>query len=265
MAKFRKQSNQAKRNTPASTSKSFRWRKSYNWIFLLLPLSLGGVYLSQLEQILPIRTIQLSGTFKNLDQGEVESMLQQYLGQGFFSFDIHHLRQTLHDNSWTELVSVRRIWPDKLRIRIEEKIPVARWDEQHLLSDSASVYLADTGAFSHLPIVHAANHPPAWALQQFYRLQARFNGVDERLMALQVDSRGALDVELINGLKIKLGRKDIDHKIDRLVSIYMQQILPRREQIQRLDLRYSNGFAVAWKKEALQGSDKASIWSNGNV
>jgi cell division protein FtsQ len=148
---------------------------------------------------------------------------------------------------------------------IKEKKPVARWDEQHLLSDSASVYLADTGAFSHLPIVHAANHPPAWVLQQFYRLQTRFNSVDERLMALQVDSRGALDVELINGLKIKLGRKDIDHKIDRLVSIYMQQILPRREQIQRLDLRYSNGFAVAWKKEALQGSDKASIWSNGNV
>jgi cell division protein FtsQ len=265
MAKLHKQSNQAKRNTPASTSKSFRWRKSYNWIFLLLPLSLGGVYLSQVEQILPIRTIQLSGTFKNLDQQKVESTLHQYLGQGFFSFDIHHLRQTLHDNSWTELVSVRRIWPDKLRITIEEKKPVARWDEQHLLSDSASVYLADTGAFSHLPIIHAANHPPAWALQQFYRLQARFNGVDERLMALQVDSRGALDVELINGLKIKLGRKDIDHKIDRLVSIYMQQILPRREQIQRLDLRYSNGFAVAWKKEALQGSDIVSIWSNGNV
>jgi cell division protein FtsQ len=265
MARVRRQGKQAKRNTPASASKSFRWRKSYNWVFLLLPLGLGGFYLSQLEQILPIRTIQLSGTFKNLDQQEVESTLQQYLGQGFFSFDIHHLQQTLHDNSWTQLVSVRRIWPDKLRITIEEKTPVARWDDQHLLSDSASVYRADTGAFSHLPIVHAANHPPAWALQQFYRLQARFNGVEERLMALQVDSRGALDVDLINGLKIKLGRKDIDRKIDRLVSIYMQQILPRREQIQRLDLRYSNGFAVAWKKEALQGSDIVSIWSNGNV
>ena len=265
MAKVRRQGKQAKRNTPASASKSFRWRKSYNWVFLLLPLGLGGFYLSQLEQILPIRTIQLSGTFKNLDQQEFESTLQPYLGQGFFSFDIHHLQQTLHDNSWTQLVSVRRIWPDKLRITIEEKTPVARWDEQHLLSDSASVYRADTGAFGHLPVVHAANHPPAWALQQFYRLQARFNGVDERLMALQVDSRGALDVDLINGLKIKLGRKDIDRKIDRLVSIYMQQILPRREQIQRLDLRYSNGFAVAWKKEALQGSDIVSIWSNGNV
>ena len=54
-------------------------------------------------------------------------------------------------------------------------------------------------------------------------------------------------------------------KIDRLVSIYTAQILPRRERIQRLDLRYSNGFAVAWKKEALRDTDKASIWSNSNV
>ena len=49
------------------------------------------------------------------------------------------------------------------------------------------------------------------------------------------------------------------------MKIYDSQILPRRDQIQRLDLRYSNGFAVAWKKEALQRQDKASIWSNSNV
>ncbi|MDH3633718.1 MAG: FtsQ-type POTRA domain-containing protein [Gammaproteobacteria bacterium] len=265
MAKSRRQIKQAQRNTPASTSPSFQWRKSYNWIFLLLPLMLAVVYLIQVEEPLPIRTIQLSGTFENLDQQAVEMALQPYLGQGFFSLDIHHVKQTLHDRSWIESVSVRRIWPDKLRVNVKEKVPVARWDGQHLLSDSASVYRADTAAFSHLPVVHATNHPPAWVLKQFYHLEARFHSVDERLIALQVDSRGALDVELINGLEIKLGRRDIDHKIDRLVVIYPQQILPRREQIQRLDLRYSNGFAVAWKKEALQGSDKASIWSNGNV
>ena len=262
MAKSRRQ---AQRNTPVSTSPSFRWRKSYNWIFLLLPLILMGVYLNQVEQLLPIRTIQLSGTFENLERPAVEKALQPFLGQEFFSLDIHQVRQVLHHRSWVESVSVRRVWPDKLRVTVREKIAVARWDAQHLLSDSASIYRANTDAFSHLPLVHAANHPPAWVLQQFYRLEARFRGVDERLVALRVDSRGALDVELINGLEIKLGRRDIDHKIDRLVSIYPQQILPRREQIQRLDLRYSNGFAVAWKKEVLQGSDKASIWSNGNV
>ncbi len=265
MLKIRSQNNQAKRKMSTTPSSSFQWRKSYNWIFLIVPLMLVGVYLSQSNQILPIRMIQLSGTFENLDQQELESSLKQYIGREFFSLDIHQVQQTLHAKSWTDSVSVRRIWPDILRVMVKEKIPVARWDEQHLLSDSAMVFEADTKLFSHLPVVHAASHPPAWVLRQFYRLEAKFNSVDERLIALQVDSRGALNVELINGLQIKLGRQDIDHKIDRLVSIYLKQILPRREQIQRLDLRYSNGFAVAWKKEALQGSDKASIWSNGNV
>lgn len=265
MFKVRKQGGQAKRKMPAAQKSSFQWRKSYNWILLLLPIAFGGYSLSRMDELLPIRTIQLSGTFENLSQGEIESALQQYIGQGFFSLDIHQLQRVLHQKSWTDSVSVRRVWPDKLRVTITEKKPVARWDERHLLSDSASVYLADTAAFAHLPLVHAASHQPEWALRQFYSLEARFDSVDERLVALRVDSRGALDVELINGLQIKLGRSDIDRKIDRLVNIYLQQILPRREQIQRLDLRYSNGFAVAWKQEVLQSQDKASIWSNNNV
>jgi len=265
MFKFRKRSSsQAKRNL-VTQSATLRWRKSYNWGFLLVPLFLGAVSLSQTSQILPIRSIQLQGSFENLDQREVEVALQGYIGQGFFSLDIHQLQQVINARSWTESVSVRRIWPDKLRVMIREKKPVARWDAKHLLSDSGRIYQADSADFAHLPLVHAANHSPAWVLREFYHLQARFDSVDEPLVTLRVDSRGALDIELINGLQIKLGRGDIDHKIDRLVNIYQQQILPRREQIERLDLRYSNGFAVAWKKEALQGSDKASIWSNSNV
>ncbi len=268
MFKFRKQSKQtrqARRKLPTRSAQPLRWRKSYNWLLLLLPLTIGAAYLYQSEELLPIRTIQLLGTFDNLDQKEVESTLQAYLGQGFFSLDIQELQQVLHAKSWTESVSVRRIWPDKLRVTIVEKKPVARWDDKHLLSDQAKVYRADTGDFAYLPLVHADGHQPDWVLAQFYRLEARFSQVDERVVALHADSRGALDIELINGLKIKLGRSEIEYKIARLIKIYRPQILPRREKIQRIDLRYSNGFAVAWKKEALQERDEASIWSNSNV
>lgn len=265
MFSFRKKSEQAKRKAPKKPEPSFQWRKSYNWIFLLIPLSAGGWYLAQMEALLPIRTIQLAGSFENLDQGEVEQTLRPYIGQGFFSLDIHEMQQQLRRKPWTDSVSVRRIWPDKLRVTITEKKPVARWDDEHLLSSRAAVYAADTGGFAHLPIVNAANHNPNWVMHEFYRLEARFAEVDERLVAMRVDSRGAIDIELINGLEIKLGRSNIEHKLERLINIYRQQILPRREQIDRLDLRYANGFAVAWKKELLQGNDKASIWSNSNV
>jgi cell division protein FtsQ len=266
MFKFRKQGNsQARRNSKPQPTTSLRWHRSWNWGLLLIPLVAGAIYLDEMEQILPIRSIQLQGNFANLDQREVEVTLEKYIGQGFFSLDIHQLQQSIKASPWTEAVSVRRIWPDRLRVMIFERKPVARWDADHLLSDRARIYKADSREFSHLPLVHAVNHQPDWVLREFRRLQARFDTVDERLVMLQVDSRGAFNVELINGLQIKLGRDGIDHKIDRLVNIYQQQILPRREQIERLDLRYSNGFAVAWKKEALQGSDKASIWSNSNV
>jgi cell division protein FtsQ len=266
MFKFRKQEgSQAKRNVKAKQARSFQWRKSWNWGFLLAPVILGIVYLAQSDQLLPIRSIHLTANFNNLDQQEIETTLQGYIGKGFFSLDIHHLQQTLKANSWTDSVSVRRVWPDKLRVTITEKKPVARWDDEHLLSDSAQVFAAHSADFGHLPLVHADNHEPDWVLRQFHKLQMQFQRVDERVVWLRVDSRGALDLKLINGLQIKLGREDIDHKIARLMNIYQQQILPRREQIERIDLRYSNGFAVAWKNEALQGSDKASIWSNSNV
>lgn len=265
MFSLARQSKQAKRKLVMKNSPRLVWRKSYNWIFLLLPIALAAAYIRQMDQILPIKNIELAASFEYLDQKEIESVLQQYIGAGFFSLDIQQVQTKLQQQPWTESVSIRRVWPDQLLVIIAEKKPVARWDDKHLLSDKARVFLAPTRDFGHLPLVHASNHTPAWVLEQFYRLESRFNSVDEQVVSLQVDSRGALDVELINGLTVKLGRSNLQRKIDRLISIYSQQILPRRAQIERLDLRYSNGFAVAWKKEVLQGHDKASIWSNTNV
>lgn len=265
MFKWKSRKSQAQRKLPPVSKPSLRWRKSYNWVFVLVPLAFAAAWVWRLDAIMPIRTIQLAGSFEHLDQAEVEAQLQSYVGKGFFSLDIRSLQQSLHAKPWADSVSVRRVWPDKLKVIIVEKKPLARWDDRHLLSDRAIVFAADAARFSHLPLLYAVNHPPAWVLARYRELEARFAVVDETIVALRVDSRGALDVELINGLEIRLGRDEIDRKIARLIGIYGDQILPRREQIRRLDLRYSNGFAVAWKAEALRSSDEASLWSNSNV
>jgi cell division septal protein FtsQ len=113
MFRFRKQAAQAKRKIPAAQPRSFQWRKSYNWIFLLVPIAFAGYHLSRMDEILPIRSIQLAGTFEYLDQDEIEQALQPFIGQGFFSLDIHQMQRVLHDKSWTDSVSVRRVWPDR--------------------------------------------------------------------------------------------------------------------------------------------------------
>ncbi|MCP4188080.1 MAG: FtsQ-type POTRA domain-containing protein [Gammaproteobacteria bacterium] len=266
MFSFRKQNAQAKKRTPNEVANfNFAWKSIYNWLLLVITVAGGITYFVQHSTLLPIKTIKLSGSFEYIEQNDIEAILRPYVGEGFFSLDIHAVQKVLSDKSWADSVSIRRVWPDRLEINIIEKKPVARWSKNQLLSDKAMVYDADTAGFSGLPLVHAVNSQPADLLRQFYSLSRRFNALEEILVSLRQDSRGALDIELADGLIIKVGRNDVDRKIERLITIYQQQILPRRLQIMRLDLRYSNGFAVAWKKEILENRDEASIWSNSNV
>ncbi len=265
MFSFRNKAGQARKKTTAKRRPELVWRSSYGWLLMLLPL-LGGIgYLSYRDTLLPIRTIQLSGSFQNIDQQAVESSLLQFIGEGFFSLDINRVQKTLSDKPWTESVSIRRVWPDRLKIVVIENKPVARWDSDHLISDKGLVFAAATGAFAHLPMVNSASDSPGQILGLFYRLETRFERLNEQVAVVRKDSRGALDIQLENGLTIRLGRSDIERKITRFVAIYRQHIYPRRDEIELLDLRYSNGFAVAWKKEVLQSRDEASLWGNNNV
>jgi cell division protein FtsQ len=241
------------------------WRRSYGWLLLLLPLVGGIGYQSYQETLLPIRTIQLVGSFQHIDQGEVESSLQQFIGEGFFSVDIQRVQRMLNNRPWAETVSIRRLWPDRLQIIITENRPVARWDSDHLISDKAIVFEAEAQKFTQLPVVESSSDSARQILELYYQLVARFEVLNEQVAVLRKDSRGALDIQLGNGLNIKLGRQDLERKISRFVAIYPQHIYPRRNQIQQLDLRYSNGFAVAWKLEALKSRDQASLWGNNNV
>jgi len=265
MFSFRNKATQAKRKSTNAPESEFKWHRSYNWLVIILPLIGAGVYLSYQDTLMPIRTIQLSGTFQYIDQQEVESTVQQFIGEGFFSLDIRRVQKILSEKPWTESISVRRMWPDRLKIIIVEKRPVARWDKNHLISDKAVVYHAKTRGFGDLPLVHTAGNDPGQMLHLYYRLAGQFAGLNETLVAVRKDSRGALDMQLENGLKIKVGRSDVERKIARFIVIYRHQIQPRQAEIQQLDLRYSNGFAVAWKKEALQSRDEASLWRNNNV
>ncbi len=266
MFSFRKQNAQAEKRTLTNAAiVELEWKASYNWLLLLLAILGSSVYLKQQITLLPIEKIKLTGSFEHIEQNKVESVLQPIVGKGFFSLDIYGLQKKLSEKTWTESVSIRRVWPDSLDITIVERKPVARWDEKRLISNKAVVFAADTGSFQQLPLIHTDNNNAAALLSQFYRLSSQFNGLDEAIVSLRQDSRGALDIGLSAGLTIKVGRDQIEHKISRLITIYKQQIQPRRADIRQLDLRYSNGFAVAWKKEILEARDEASIWGNSNV
>lgn len=204
------------------------------------------------EQWLPIEKIRISGEFSRLDTDKLQQQLKPYLGAGFFSVDIQKIQDQVSQQSWIEEVSVRRVWPGKIVVTVIEKQAYARWDESHLLSTKAKVFEAETKAFMDLPLIHGYIGQSAELLQRYLKLKSKFaeNGI--QLSALSEDSKGSLSLLLDEHLKVNLGTDETEQKIYKMLAVYLMQIKPKTEFIKYIDFRYSNGFAIAWKKDRQQ-------------
>ena len=51
---------------------------------------------------------------------------------------------------------------------------------------------------------------------------------------------------LQNGVKIRLGRRDIMGRTELFLDIVADIIMARSNEIEYVDMRYSNGFTIGW-------------------
>jgi cell division protein FtsQ len=68
-----------------------------------------------------------------------------------------------------------------------------------------------------------------------------------RVAALRLDERGAWEMDLDNGVVVRLGRRDVEERFDRFIRTAAQVIAHRLTDINYVDMRYSNGFAIGWR------------------
>ena len=70
-------------------------------------------------------------------------------------------------------------------------------------------------------------------------------GLDVR--ELQVDDRGAWNLTLQNGINIRLGRRDVEDRTQLFLEVVADIVSSREAEIDFVDMRYNNGFAIGWK------------------
>ncbi len=222
-------------------------------VMALVFIALGlAVALVPREQWLPIEKITITGEFRQLDTDKLQQQLKPYLGAGFFSVDIQKVQDQVSQQPWIEEVSVRRVWPSTVVVSVIEKQAFARWDDSHLLSTRAEVFEAESKAYMHLPLIHGYAGQSAELLQQYMKLKQKFAEKGIQLSALSEDSKGALSLLLDDHLRVNLGTDETEQKIYKMLAVYPMQIKPRKDFIKYIDFRYSNGFAIAWKKDNQQ-------------
>jgi cell division protein FtsQ len=206
----------------------------------------------------PVRSVVIDGPFQRVAAVEVQQAALGALRGGFISADLDRLRESVEALTWVDRARVQRMWPDRIRIEIVEQQAAAVWGEDGLLNTRGE--LIATGVRHvppELPRLDGPEGAEPLVAQRFLAVQDRLGGLGLQVAALRLDPRGAWELDLSTGVTVRLGRRQVDERMDRFVDFAAQVIAGQAADIRYVDMRYSNGFAIGWRDSRKPAGDLA--------
>lgn len=196
----------------------------------------------------PIEKVLVEGDFTHLDPPTLKLAVIDAVDAGFFGVDVSGIRARLLEEPWIHDATIRRVWPDELQVQIVEQVPVARWGRFALLNDAGDIF-APLGGVEQINLVDLSGPlgTELEVLRRYREFKRVLAAVGLEIAALELSARHAWSIELDDNTRLTLGRKHIDARLGRFVAGYRAQLKLIWPQIERIDLRYTNGFAIAVK------------------
>jgi cell division protein FtsQ len=219
-------------------------------LFGALALALLGLLLAQLRdpQVLPVRVVGVDGEMAHLDRQRLQSVVAEAVDGGFFSVDLQRIRQQLERLPWIESASVRRVWPDTLRVRVVEQVPLAYWGDDALVSQRGEVFRpAKLPQLNGLAVLAGADADAPEITREYLRMRTLLETAGLQLQEVRVDARRAWRLRTADGVVLNLGRREVMPRLTRFVQLYPYLQRQAKRLPQRVDLRYTNGFTVRWR------------------
>lgn len=227
-------------------------------LLVLVGLAVGAWQFAYWEpRLLPVRVIEVQGELHH----HSSEMLQQKIGErlkgGILTADLADLKAAADQISWVGGASIRRIWPDRLQVRVEEHKPVARWNDKDLVTAEGLVFHPRGGAIpAGLPTLEGDDRRAPEVVARYLRWRDDLMLVGHLIQVLGVDARGAWSLELVSGVRLELGTEHVEQRLQRFLANAAQ--LEAAGEPKVVDLRYSNGFSVTWRRGATAQSAATS-------
>jgi cell division protein FtsQ len=198
----------------------------------------------------PVRVISIDGSFQRVSPGEIEKAVAPFATQGFMSADLADIQRAVETLPWVDHARIARRWPNSLRVTVIEQTAAARWGESGLLNTRGELFVRTaTHVPAELPHLSGPEGTESQVAQRYLAAQGRMLEAGMRIAALRLDERGAWEMDLDSGVTVRLGRRDVEERIERFIHTASQVVAHRLTEISYVDMRYSNGFAIGWRNQ----------------
>jgi cell division protein FtsQ len=199
----------------------------------------------------PVRVISMDGSFQRVSPGQIEKAVAPFSQAGFMSADLDGIQRAVEALPWVEHARIQRHWPNGLHVTVIEQTAAARWGDSGLLNTRGELFVREaTHVPAELPRLSGPDGTESQVAQRYLSVQGRMLEAGLRIAALRLDERGAWEMDLDSGVTVRLGRRDVDERIDRFIRTASQVVSHRLSEIAYIDMRYSNGFAIGWRNPA---------------
>lgn len=209
-------------------------------VALLLLVSLDWLLQSDTYQA---DQLQFEGSFEHVSEAELEQAILPAVKGNYLMLDLDEIRAAAESLPWVNRAWVRRSWPSGVHIRFVEEQPVAYWGESGSLgADGHVIPAVKPDAASSLPHLAGPDGSARTVLASYNQFENIVRKMGERIQSLTLTSRRTWHIKLVNGLSIVVDRDRAEKKLERFVRVQAHV----EGTPERVDLRYTNGFAVDW-------------------
>jgi len=197
----------------------------------------------------PIDSINISGDLKRISIKTIENNTNNVLNKGFLSFNASVVKKKIESLDWVQSVEIIRVWPNKIDIRIMEESLLGIWNDDLILNSSGKLYVVDKRSIpENIPRLNGPKGSERDVMNFFIRINNLLTGRGLYLEELTLDARGSWSFIIKPKIEIKLGKTEINQKLERFFLALDQSLLAKINKVSYIDLRYSEGLAILWKK-----------------
>ncbi|MGN6830340.1 cell division protein FtsQ/DivIB [Paucibacter sp. M5-1] len=234
---------------------------------LLAGLVLAGLALAlhQLARlpIFGIRHIQVEGDVMRNSVASLRANAMPHVSGTFLTLNLQQASSAFQAVPWVRTAVVQRVWPNRLRVRLEEHRPAAYWEakpegadaqseasvERALVNSFGEVFEANLGDVEDedLPVLAGPEGSSAAMLAMWQQLNALSLKLGESARRLDLSGRGSWRLTLEKGAVVELGRGSEAEVLARFgqFAASITQIRSRYQTaVLSADLRHHDGYAV---------------------
>lgn len=206
------------------------------------------------QPVFALRGIRVEGDVERNSVSTIRANALPRLAGGFFTIDLQQAQRAFEAVPWVRQAVVRREWPDRLVVRLQEYRPVALWEGEdgaatRLVSREGEVFEANVGDVEddRLPSLSGPEGAAPAMLELKARLAPIFERLDARIDKLGLSDRGSWRVELDSGATIELGRgsdAEVLARTERFAATLTQVTSRFGRALESADLRHGEGYAL---------------------